>query len=151
LRTGGICTIVLDSNSRQIDKLCKSVSLFEATDAYSMITVGASVPALQINYGTGVITALSSVQPLTLQFNFLQRKLIRNSEVHTFALWCPSTGMSVSKTNQGLGIGVSMVPLGIHIDAVSFGLGAMYTAVDKITEPTRSNFSVIIPVTYALF
>ena len=151
LRTNGPCTVVLDSNGRQIDKLCRSVSLFEAADVYSAVTVGSSIPAMQINCGTGLITMLSSVQPLTVQFNLFQRELIRNSEIHGFALWCPSTGLSISKTATGLSVGVSLVPLGLHIDAVSFGIGALYSATNSITDLTRSNFSVIIPVTYSFF
>jgi hypothetical protein len=113
--------------------------------------MGVSVPALEVNYGTGVVTALSSVDPFTIQFNLFQYKLIRDSEVHSFALWTPSAGLSVSKTDSGLGIGVSAIPFGIHIDAVAIGLGIRYTVVNKVTEPHRDNFSVVIPVTYSLF
>lgn len=148
--TGDSCSVLVDSTGKEPAKSCKSVSIFQRADVFTHVTVGVSAPAISINAKTGGVGFLSSIDPVTVTYNGVQRLWARSSEVHRMALWTVSAGLSISKADSSsFSIGATLVPWGIRVDSYQFGIGVHYSAQDALEWKLR-RISIVIPITYSL-
>lgn len=107
--------------------------------------IGAGIPAVSVQLGTGKIHFMDSVVPLYVTVNGIRKIYNINSEVYRVAWWVFNAGIGASSgVDSKVSLSMFVIPYSVRINNFSFGIGLQYRT-EGVVESKWQNYSVLLP------